>query len=325
MLVRIACKTLTSCNIAETRKKQTPGKPINTCVFFTDICIYIYIYANPPLGPTFQGSKIPKNPKFRNSKIPKFQNSKIPKIQNSKIPKFQKNPVNFLEFPKFPKGIDYWNSKKLTGFFWNFGILEFWNFGILEFRNFGILEFWNFGILEFWNFGISEFWNFGTLEFWNFQPKFKNSKKSSLFFGKSKIPKFQKNPVNFLEFPKFQKGIDYWNSKKLIGFFWNFGILEFWNFGILEFWNFGISEFWNFGILEFQNFGILEFWNFGILEFWNFGILELWNFGISKKLIGEFWNCGIPQNLTDEFWNFRTLQFLQAILLFIHLALTNNK
>ena len=153
----------------------------------------------------FQNSKIPKNPKFRNSKIPKFQNSKIPKFQkskipkfqNSKIPKFQKNPVNFLEFPKFPKGIDYWNSKKLTGFFWNFGILEFWNFGILEFRNFGILEFWNFGILEFRNFGILEFWNFGILEF------------------PTKIPKFQKIQ-SFLEIPKFQ------NSKKIQSIFWNF-------------------------------------------------------------------------------------------------------
>ena len=110
----------------------------------------------------FQNSKIPKNPKFQkiqNSEIPKFQNSKIPKIQNSKIPKFQKNPVNFLEFPKFQKRIDYWNSKKLIGFFWNFGILEFWNF----------------------------------------QPKFQNSKKSSHFFGNSKIPKFQKSKI-----PKFQ-------------------------------------------------------------------------------------------------------------------------
>ena len=62
----------------------------------------------PPLGPTFQCSKIPKLqknpitfleiPKFQSSKIPKFQNSKIPRFQNSKIPKFQKNPVNFLEF-----------------------------------------------------------------------------------------------------------------------------------------------------------------------------------------------------------------------------------
>ena len=121
----------------------------------------------PPLGPTFQGSKIPKFQKIQNSEIPKFQNSKNPKFQNSKIPKFQKNPVNFLEFPKFQKGIDYWNSKKLTGFFWNFGILEFWTFGILE------------------------FWNFGTLEFWNFQPKFQNSKKSSHFWENSKIPKFQ--------------------------------------------------------------------------------------------------------------------------------------
>ena len=224
---------------------------------------------------------------------------------NSKIPKFQKNPVNFLEFPKFPKRIDYWNSKKLIGFFWNFGILEFWNFGILEF--------WNFGISEFWNFGILEFWNFGTLEFWNFQPKFQNSKKSSHFFGNSKIPKFQKNPVNFLEFPKFPKGIDYWNSKKLIGFF---GILEFWNFGILEFRNFGILDFWNFGILEFRNFGILEFWNFGILELWNFGTLEFWNFQKIDWGVLELWN--FPK--FDEFWNFRTLQFLQAILLFIHLA-----
>ena len=88
--------------------------------------------------PKFQSSKIPKFPKLQNSK-------------NSKIPKFQKNPVNFLEFPKFQKGIDYWNSKKLIGFFWNFGILEFWNFGISEFWNFGILEFW-----IFWNFGILE-------------------------------------------------------------------------------------------------------------------------------------------------------------------------
>ena len=100
---------------------------------YVHVFIYIYIYANPPpLGPTFQGSKIPKFQKirsffwkFQNSKIPKFQSSKIPKFQNSKNPKFQKNPVNFLEFSKFPKGIDYWNSKKLTGFFWNFGILEF--------------------------------------------------------------------------------------------------------------------------------------------------------------------------------------------------------
>ena len=165
-----------------------------------------------------------------------------------------------------------------------------------------------------------EFWNFGILEFPTTIPKFQKIQSFLGKFQNSKIPKFQKKTVNFLEFPKFQKGIDYWNSEKLTGFF-----LEFWNFGILEFWNFGILEFWNFGILEFWNFGILEFWNFGILEFWNFGILELWNFGISKKLTGEFWNCGISQNLTDEFWNFRTLQFLQAILLFIHLALTNNK
>ena len=153
--------------------------------------MYIYMLTPPPLGPTFQGSKIPKFqkiqnseiPKFQNSKIPKFQNSKNPKFQNSKIPKFQKNPVNFLEFPKFPKGIDYWNSKKLTGFFWNFGILEFWNFGISEF--------WNFGILEFWNFGISEFRNFGILELWNFGISNQNSKipKNPVIFGNSKIPK----------------------------------------------------------------------------------------------------------------------------------------
>ena len=110
--------------------------------------------------PKFQSSKIPtflssKIPKFRNSKIPKFQNSKknskfsgnckIPKFRNSEIPKFQKNPINFLEIPKFQKGIDYWNSKKLTGFFWNFGILELWNFGILEFPKI-LLDF--FGILD---------------------------------------------------------------------------------------------------------------------------------------------------------------------------------
>ena len=128
--------------------------------------------------------------------------------------------------------------------FWNFGILEFWNFGISEFRNFGILEFWNFGILEFRNFGILEFWNFGISN-----QNSKIPKKSNQFFGNSKIPNFQnskKIQSIFLEFPKFQKGIDYWNSKKLTGFFWNFGILEFRNFGILEFWNFGILEFWNF-------------------------------------------------------------------------------
>ena len=68
-----------------------------------DILRSKYIYANPPPGPTFQCSKIPK---------------------------LQKNPVNFLEIPKFQKGTDYWNSKKLTGFFWNFGISEFLNFGI---------------------------------------------------------------------------------------------------------------------------------------------------------------------------------------------------
>ena len=98
-------------------------------------------------------------------------------------------------------------------------------------------------------------------------------------------------PVNFLEIPRFQKETDYWNFQKLIGFF---------------------LEFSNFGILEFRNFRILEFGNFRILEFWNFRILEFWNFGIS-------------QNLTGEFWNFRILQFLQAIFLFIHLTLTNNK
>ena len=126
----------------------------------------------------------------------------------------------------------------------------------------------------------------------------------------SKIPKFQKNPINFLEIPIVSSLLEFWNfgiSKKLTGFF-----LEFWNFGVLEFWNFRILEFWNFGILEFWNFGILEFWNFRILEIRNFGILELWNFGIS-------------QNLTGEFWNFRILRFLQAIFLFIHLTLTNNK
>ena len=81
-------------------------------------------------------------PKFQNSKVPKFQNSKIKK--NSKILKFQKNPVNFLEILIVSSLLEFWNfgiSKKLTGFFWNFGILEFWNFGILEFWNFGILEF----------------------------------------------------------------------------------------------------------------------------------------------------------------------------------------
>ena len=107
-------------------------------------------------------------------------------------------------------------------------------------------------------------------------------------FQCSKIPKFQKNPVNFFGNSKIPKVR---NSKKIQSIFWNsnnqfpfgileFWILEFWNFGILEFWNFGISEFWNFGILEFGNLGILEFRKFGILEFRNFGILELYNFGI---------------------------------------------
>ena len=88
----------------------------------TYMYIYIYMLTPPhPLGPTFQCSKIPK---------------------------FPKNPVNFFgnsKIPKFQKRTDYWNSKKLTGFFW---ILEFWNFGILES--------WNFGTLEFSNFGISQ-------------------------------------------------------------------------------------------------------------------------------------------------------------------------
>ena len=53
-------------------------------------------------------------------------------------------------------------------------------------------------------------------------PKFQNSKKSSQFFGNSKIPKFQNS-----EIPKFQ------NSKKVQSIFWNsnsqfpLGILEF--------------------------------------------------------------------------------------------------
>ena len=110
-------------------------------------------------------------------------------------------------------------------------------------------------------------------------------------FQNSKTPKFQKNPVNFLEIPKFQnpkipKGnclLEFQKIDWIFLEFWNFGILEFWNFGILEFWNFGILEFWNFGISEFWNWGILEFGDFGTLEF-----LEFWNFGISQNLTGEF-------------------------------------
>ena len=116
-------------------------------------------------GISNQKSKIPKNPVIF---------LEIPKFQNSKIPKFQKKSSQFF-------GISIDNS-----------LWEFWKFQKIDWI---FLEFWNFGILEFWNFGILEFWNFGISN------------------QKSKIPK---NPVIFLEIPKFQ------NSKKIQSIFWNF-------------------------------------------------------------------------------------------------------
>ena len=56
--------------------------------------------------------------------IPKFQNSKVPKFQNSKIPKKSSQFFGNSNFQNSKRELTIGISKKLTGFCWNFGILE---------------------------------------------------------------------------------------------------------------------------------------------------------------------------------------------------------